>query len=330
MLPIIESIVSPEKLAEMYPLSDELAVQVSSHREQINSIMKGEDPRKLIVVGPCSIHNAQQAHEYGKRLAALQIELPNVLLVMRVYFEKPRTTVGWKGFINDPNLDGTFDINKGLSIARRLCRDLLKLGLPLATEVLDPFTIKYLSGIFSWVAIGARTTESQTHREIASGLPMCVGFKNGTTGSIKVATDAMLSAAWPHRYLGMGSDGTVGIVHAPGNENTHIVLRGGSEGPNYSEHDINEASVSAYKQNLNPYLMVDCSHANAQGHFSNQLIVARSIAENAWVKGIMIESNLHEGNQKISSEMKYGVSITDACISWEHTSKLLRVINDVN
>lgn len=182
MLPIVEKLISPKSLAENIPLSEALLNQVASHREEVNSIMNGADPRRLVVVGPCSIHDPIAAVEYGQRLAKLQKELPNLLLVMRVYFEKPRTTVGWKGLINDPYLDGSFDMNHGLTVARTLCRKLLRMGLPLATEVLDPFTIKYLSGIFSWVAIGARTTESQTHREIAAGLPMCVGFKNGTTG----------------------------------------------------------------------------------------------------------------------------------------------------
>ncbi|BAQ22883.1 phospho-2-dehydro-3-deoxyheptonate aldolase [Edwardsiella phage PEi20] len=327
MLPLVESLISPKTLVETYPLTAALEKQVAAHREQVNSIMNGEDPRKIIVVGPCSIHDPKAALEYGERLAEVQKQFPNLLLVMRVYFEKPRTTVGWKGFINDPELNGSFDINRGLEMARELCLELLSLGLPLATEVLDPFTIKYLTGIFSWVAIGARTTESQTHREIASGLPMCVGFKNGTNGSVKVATDAMLSAAYPHRYMGMGHDGKVGIVHAEGNVNTHIVLRGGSEGPNYSESDINEAVVAASAQSLNHNVMVDCSHANATGYFSNQLHVGRLVADNAFVKGIMIESNLHEGNQKISDNMLYGVSITDACIGWEHTEELLSYIN---
>lgn len=327
MLPLVESLISPKELAEIYPLTVALEQQVAAHREQVISIMNGEDPRKVIVVGPCSIHSQESAIEYGRRLAELQKELPDVLLVMRVYFEKPRTTVGWKGFINDPDLNGSFNINKGLQQARALCMELLSLGLPLATEVLDPFTIKYLSGIFSWVAIGARTTESQTHREIASGLPMCVGFKNGTNGSVKVATDAMMSSAFPHRYMGMDQDGCVGIVHAKGNLNTHIVMRGGSDGPNYHEAQLMEAIQSASAQSLNTSLMVDCSHANAGGYHSNQLYVGRLVAHNPYVKGIMIESNLNEGNQKISDNMLYGVSITDACIGWKDTEELLTYIN---
>ncbi|EPO1808496.1 3-deoxy-7-phosphoheptulonate synthase [Escherichia coli] len=329
MLPVTRKLISPKELAEIIPLSEAYASQVASHREQVNSIMNGENPRKLIVVGPCSIHDPIAAVEYGKRLAELQTRLPNVLLVMRVYFEKPRTTVGWKGLVNDPYLDGSFDMNHGLIVARTLCRKLLRMGLPLATEVLDPFTIKYLSGIFSWVAIGARTTESQTHREIASGLPMCVGFKNATNGSIKVATDAMYSAAWPHRYMGMDVDGTVGIVEAEGNQNTHIVLRGGTNGPNYHSSDIQEASNKASAVGLNHYVMVDCSHANAAGHYSNQIGIGKNLAANDLVKGIMIESFLHEGNQKISDNMSYGVSVTDACISWEQTKELLTYINKV-
>lgn len=327
MLPVVESLISPKTLVETYPLTAALEKQVAAHREQVNSIMNDTDPRKLIVVGPCSIHDPKAALEYGKRLAKIQAQYPNLLLVMRVYFEKPRTTVGWKGLINDPELNGSFDMHLGLETARELCVNLLELGLPLATEVLDPFTIKYLTGIFSWVAIGARTTESQTHREIASGLPMCVGFKNGTNGSVKVATDAMLSSAFPHRYMGMDQDGRVGIVHAKGNVNTHIVLRGGSDGPNYHSSHILDAVQNASAQSLNPYLMIDCSHANASGSYINQLDVGRCVADNAFVKGIMIESNLHEGNQKISDNMAYGVSITDACISWEQTEELLTYIN---
>lgn len=322
----IEKLISPEQLAEKFPLTEKLVSQVSSHREQVNSIMNGKDTRKLVVVGPCSIHDPKAALEYGRRLAEIQKDFPNLLLVMRVYFEKPRTTVGWKGFINDPHLDGSFDINTGLQLGRSLCIELLELGLPLATEVLDPFTIKYLSGIFSWVAIGARTTESQTHREIASGLPMCVGFKNGTNGSVKVAIDAMISAEFSHCYMGMDSKGKVGIVKAPGNKNTHIVLRGGSNGTNYNEWDVSLAFDFAKKNNVNGAIMVDCSHANAQGHYKNQLSVINHIAGNPYVKGIMIESNLHEGNQKISSNMEYGVSVTDACISWEQTILALKGI----
>lgn len=329
MLPLVESLISPKTLVEMYPLSEALVSQVASHREQTNSIMNGEDPRKLVVLGPCSIHDPVAALEYGQRLAKVQKDYPNLLLVMRVYFEKPRTTIGWKGYINDPDLDGSFNVNKGLNNARKLCISLLELGLPLATEVLDPFTIKYLTGIFSWVAIGARTTESQTHREIASGLPMCVGFKNGTNGSVKVATDAMMSAAFPHRYMGMDQDGTVGIVHAHGNKNTHIVLRGGSDRPNYDLYSVNNAVSDALKANVNANIMVDCSHANCSKNFLNQVDVAYEISTINAVRGIMLESNLNQGSQKISDNMEYGVSITDACIDWATTIHVLDNLNKV-
>ncbi|UJJ22211.1 phospho-2-dehydro-3-deoxyheptonate aldolase [Erwinia phage Virsaitis27] len=334
MLPIVEKLRSPKDLIEALPLSEAIQAQVKKHREEVNAIMSGEDPRTLVVVGPCSIHDPIAALEYGVKLAELQKKLPNVLLVMRVYFEKPRTTVGWKGFINDPRLDGSFEINDGLSQARKLCINLLQMGLPLATEVLDPFTIKYLTGIFSWVAIGARTTESQTHREIASGLPMCIGFKNGTNGSAQVAIDAMKSAAFRHRYLGMDVDGTVGVVHAPGNKNTHIVLRGGDNGPNYHEDDIIDVIDDLRRMKsdhpANYQIMVDCSHANSQKDFSRQPSVAMEVlkARIPCVKGFMIESHLNEGSQKISDNMKYGVSITDGCIGWDQTVNTLGQIND--
>lgn len=328
MRPLVERMISPAELEFRCQISPALQNQVSLHRQEIDNIMSGSDKRRLVVVGPCSIHDVVAAVDYGERLAELQKELPNLLLCMRVYFEKPRTTVGWKGLINDPFLDGSFEINTGLGIARTLCRKLLKMGLPLATEVLDPFTIKYLSGIFSWVAIGARTTESQTHREIASGLPMTVGFKNGTNGSVKVATDAMQSAAFPHHYMGMDQSGVVGIVSAPGNKSTHIVLRGGSEGTNYDKESVFEAVLQAQKASVNQYVMVDCSHANAQGSFLNQVEVCAEAAELANVRGIMLESNLKQGNQKISTDLEYGVSITDACIDWETTEMVLRNLNN--
>ncbi|WKW87894.1 hypothetical protein pzkkv8_52 [Klebsiella phage pzk-kv8] len=328
MRPLVERMISPAELEFRCQISPELQNQVSLHRQEIDKIMTGNDKRRLVVVGPCSIHDVVAAVDYGERLAELQKELPNLLLCMRVYFEKPRTTVGWKGLINDPFLDGSFEINHGLGIARTLCRKLLRMGLPLATEVLDPFTIKYLSGIFSWVAIGARTTESQTHREIASGLPMTVGFKNGTNGSVKVATDAMQSAAFPHHYMGMDQNGVVGIVSALGNKSTHIVLRGGSEGTNYDKESVFDAISQAQKAGVNQYLMVDCSHANAQGSFLNQVAVCAEAAELANVRGIMLESNLKQGNQKISTDLEYGVSITDACIDWETTEMVLRNLNN--
>lgn len=328
MRPLVERMISPSELELRCPISTPLQSQVSLHRQEIDNIMSGRDKRRLVVVGPCSIHDVVAAVDYAERLANLQKELPNLLLCMRVYFEKPRTTVGWKGLINDPFLDGSFEINHGLGIARTLCRKLLRMGLPLATEVLDPFTIKYLSGIFSWVAIGARTTESQTHREIASGLPMTVGFKNGTNGSVKVATDAMQSAGFPHHYMGMDQSGVVGIVSASGNKSTHIVLRGGSTGTNYDKESVLNAIQQAKSADVNHYLMVDCSHANAQGCFLNQVEVCAEAAELNDVRGIMLESNLKQGNQKISTDLEYGVSITDPCIDWETTEMVLRNLNN--
>lgn len=318
---VSKNIVTPKFLQDIHPVTRQ--EQVISHRKQVADIISGKDHRKLIVVGPCSIHNVYEAVEYGKMLVDLQAKCPEFLLVMRVYFEKPRTTTGWKGLINDPNLDGSFNIETGLFIARMLCIKLLELGLPLATEVLDPFTIKYLSGIFSWVAIGARTTESQTHREIASGLPMAVGFKNATNGSIQVALDAMKSAAYPHRYLGIDEKGTISSIQADGNKNTHIILRGGKNGKvittNYSKDFV---------ESLNMPVMVDCSHANCSGDYKNQIKVAKEAIKAKNLFGLMIESNINEGHQDISDNLKYGVSITDACINIQDTINLIENLNE--
>lgn len=313
---VTTKLISPKALHDAWPLSQRLQDQVESHRLEIKNAIKNN--KKVIVVGPCSIHDPDAAIEYGKRLVELQKQVPDIILVMRVYFEKPRTTVGWKGFINDPNLDGTFDIVSGLNRGRKLCIDLLELGLPLATEVLDPFTIKYLSGIFSWVAIGARTTESQTHREIASGLPMAVGFKNSTNGSIQVALDAMASSAYPHRYLGIDLDGQISLISADGNKDTHVILRGGKDGSEYITNFDLESALSVPGN-----VMVDCSHSNCEGNYLNQVEVAIEAFDHPNVFGLMIESNIVEGNQKLSDNLVYGKSITDACLGWESTEHLI-------
>lgn len=315
----VKTISTPQELHFDLPISPELSRQVESHRNLIKDIISGKSNKKLIVVGPCSIHDPGQAIIYGKYLKELQKHVSDkYLLVMRVYFEKPRTTVGWKGLVNDPELNGSFNIDEGLRIARHLCLELLNLGLPLATEVLDPFTIKYLSGIFSWVAIGARTTESQTHREIASGLPMAVGFKNSTSGDIQVALDAIKSAAFPHSYLGIDMNGVISKIYANGNQNTHVILRGGKIGKEYKTNYSKE-----YIDSLDIPVMVDCSHSNCEGDFKKQIEVAKEAIKSKNTFGLMIESNLEEGNQKISKNLLWGVSITDPCIGILDTTNLI-------
>ena len=309
--------------------------QIAHARQTISDIIAGRDPRLLVVCGPCSIHDPEAAIEYARRFKALAAEVSDSLyLVMRVYFEKPRTTVGWKGLINDPHMDGSFDVEGGLKIARRLLVELVNMGLPLATEALDPNSPQYLGDLFSWSAIGARTTESQTHREMASGLSMPVGFKNGTDGSLATAINAMRAAAMPHRFVGINQAGQVCLLQTQGNPNGHVILRGG-KAPNYGPEDVAKCEKEMAQAGLKPSLMVDCSHGNSNKDFRRQPAVAESVVAqikdgNRSIIGLMIESNIHEGNQ--SSEqpreaMKYGVSVTDACISWETTEALLRELD---
>ena len=301
-------------------------------RASINEIIFGNDPRLLIIVGPCSVHDIESGMEYAKRLSELSQKLSKrLLIVMRVYFEKPRTTVGWKGLIMDPKLDGTSDIESGLLIARSFLKDVLKLNLATATELLDPITPQYIADLICWGAIGARTTESQTHRQMASGLSMPLGFKNGTDGNIDVAINAIQAASNPQTFLGIDNQGLANALTTKGNHNCHIVLRGGSKGPNYHEKEIAlvEASLKLAKQKA--AIMIDCSHANSNKDYREQPkvfsnVVKQSIA-NRNIIGAMVESNLSEGNQKLTSDTKslqYGVSITDSCISWEMTEKILK------
>ncbi|HCI5985343.1 TPA: 3-deoxy-7-phosphoheptulonate synthase AroF [Klebsiella quasipneumoniae subsp. quasipneumoniae] len=328
-------LMTPEQLKAEFPLSVEQEAQIAHARETISNIIAGRDPRLLVVCGPCSIHDPEAAIEYARRFKALAAEVSDSLyLVMRVYFEKPRTTVGWKGLINDPHMDGSFDVEGGLKIARRLLAELVNMGLPLATEALDPNSPQYLGDLFSWSAIGARTTESQTHREMASGLSMPVGFKNGTDGSLATAINAMRAAAMPHRFVGINQAGQVCLLQTQGNPNGHVILRGG-KAPNYGPEDVEKCEKEMAQAGLNPSLMVDCSHGNSNKDFRRQPAVAESVVAqikdgNRSIIGLMIESNIHEGNQ--SSEqpreaMKYGVSVTDACISWETTDALLRELD---
>ena len=327
-------LVSPEALHEQIPANETAAVTVEQGREAIKAILDRRDPRLLVVVGPCSIHDVEAAQEYAQRLKALHDELADSLyLVMRVYFEKPRTTVGWKGFINDPHLDDSFAIDEGLARARELLVWLAELGLPTGTEALDPISPQYLADLFSWAAIGARTTESQTHREMSSGLSTPVGFKNGTDGSLDVAINALQSAAAPHSFLGISPSGQVAIVETKGNRYGHIILRGGRE-PNYDSVSVALTEQALEKAGMNRNIIVDCSHANSHKKHELQPLVAENIANqivegNRSIVGLMLESNLHEGNQKLTddpAELRYGVSITDACIDWETTERTLRGI----
>ena len=335
----INELLPPVALLEKFPATENAANTVAHARKAIHQILKGDDDRLLVVIGPCSIHDPAAAKEYAARLLTLREALKGELeIVMRVYFEKPRTTVGWKGLINDPHMDGSFDVEAGLKIARRLLVELVSMGLPLATEALDPNSPQYLGDLFSWSAIGARTTESQTHREMASGLSMPVGFKNGTDGSLATAINAMRAAAMPHRFVGINQAGQVCLLQTQGNPNGHVILRGG-KAPNYGPEDVAKCEKEMAQAGLKPSLMVDCSHGNSNKDFRRQPAVAESVVAqikdgNRSIIGLMIESNIHEGNQ--SSEqpreaMKYGVSVTDACISWETTDALLREIHkDLN
>ena len=283
----------------------------------------------LVVIGPCSIHDTNAAYDYAKRLSLLSNKVKDkYLIVMRVYFEKPRTTTGWKGFINDPHINDSCDMEYGLKEARKLLIEISKLGLPMATEFLDPIIPQYTADLISWAAIGARTTESQTHREMASGLSMPVGFKNGTDGNIQVAINAISSASIPHSFLGIDQDGQTSVVKTEGNPNTHLVLRGGEKNPNFKSPEVKDALDKLLKANINPALMIDCSHANANKISSNQINVWNDIIEqrnlgNDSIIGAMIESFIEPENKKIMGEERYGLSITDPCISWSDTEKML-------
>jgi 3-deoxy-7-phosphoheptulonate synthase len=327
-----EVLLTPEGLKDAMPAGDRARAVVSAGRDAVNAILDREDPRLLVVVGPCSIHDVDAAKDYATRLQALAEEVSDsLLLVMRVYFEKPRTTVGWKGLINDPHLNDTFKIAEGLQIARQLLIDLSETGLPLATEALDPITPQYLQDLISWSAIGARTTESQTHREMASGLSSAVGFKNGTDGGLDVAINAMKSTMRPHRFLGINADGQVSVIHTRGNRYGHVVLRGGSAGPNHDAESVARCEAALEAAGIAPNLMIDCSHANSSKDPGRQPVVLDDVvgqieAGNRSIIGVMIESNLEFGNQSLGdpADLAYGVSITDGCIDWETTERALR------
>ena len=323
---------TPVELCNKIKRSSDVEQFVVETRNAINKIIFGDDPRLLVVVGPCSIHDLESGREYAQRLAKLSQELSDrLLIVMRVYFEKPRTTVGWKGLIMDPKLDGTSDIPLGLEIARSFLTEVLELGLPTATELLDPITPQYIADLICWSAVGARTTESQTHRQMASGLSMPLGFKNATNGDLKVAINAIQAASQPQTFLGIDNAGQANAITTKGNPNCHIVLRGGSNGPNYSASDVANAKEIIAKDNLEPAIMIDCSHANSNKDHELQASVFHDVVDqsitNKQIIGTMLESNINSGKQAFPQDkenLQYGVSITDACIDWETTEKLLR------
>ncbi|MGB8701030.1 MAG: 3-deoxy-7-phosphoheptulonate synthase [Thermosynechococcaceae cyanobacterium] len=326
-------LISPALLHHELPLTDAASALVADTRDRIRNIMRNEDRRLLVIVGPCSVHDVEAAYDYGQRLAVLRQELAEDLeIVMRVYFEKPRTNIGWKGLINDPYLDGSYDINTGMRLARKLLLDLTELGLPAATELLDPITPQYIADVIAWTAIGARTTESQTHREMASGLSMPIGFKNNTDGSLQASINAMWAASQPHHFLGINLHGLASIVATTGNPDTHLVLRGGKSGPNYEASFVEAAAKELVRLNLNSRIMVDCSHANALKDHNRQVAVLENVAEqllagSKHLLGVMIESHLKAGNQPLPEDLSrlvYGQSITDACVDFETTTTLLR------
>ena len=329
---------APRDLKAQLPMTETANKTVVAGRETISAILKQTDPRLLVVIGPCSIHDPKGALDYATRLNALRKELQDqFLIVMRVYFEKPRTTVGWKGLIYDPHLDGSDNIQAGLKQARELLLQITGMGLPAATEFLDPVVPQYIADLVSWAAIGARTTESQTHRQMASGLSMPVGFKNGTDGGLQIAIDAMQSAMRPHSFLGIDQDGYTCMVRTTGNPDGHVVLRGGRLNTNFDAESIREAAASLQKAGLPPALMVDCSHANSLKQHAKQEEVWRSLIEQRVagskpITGVMIESNLAEGSQSIPqnlADLRYGVSVTDACLGWDVTERALRWGHDM-
>jgi 3-deoxy-7-phosphoheptulonate synthase len=328
----LRPLLPPAILMEELPLGEEASATIAHGREHVQAVLRKRDDRLVAVVGPCSIHDPAAGIEYGRRLHELAEALrEDIFVVMRVYFEKPRTIVGWKGLINDPHLDESFKINDGLRRARRLLLDLAELGLPTGTEFLDPITPQFIADLVSWGAIGARTSESQVHRELASGLSMPVGFKNGTAGSVQLAIDAIRSAAHPHHFLSVTKQGVAAIVSTRGNDDCHLILRGGASGPNYDAGSIARTVEAMEKSGVAPRIVVDCSHANSDKQHARQPDVARAVAEQVAagdrsIVGVMLESFLVEGRQdpKPGQPLVFGQSITDACISWDQTVPVLR------
>ena len=323
---------APYELVNKHPINDEISKLVYGTRNEISQILHDKDDRLFVVVGPCSIHDPKSAIEYAERLAEESKKFnENLLLIMRVYFEKPRTTVGWKGLINDPDINESFNIAKGVEIARKLLIDIANLGLPAGTEFLDPISPQYVTDVISWGAIGARTAESQIHRELASGLSCPIGIKNGTDGGLKAAIDGIQAANHSHVFLGATKEADIAMLKTAGNIDTHIILRGGKT-PNYDKDSVENTLIALREAEVNESIMIDASHGNSQKKFKEQIPVIDSISNqiiegNKNIKGIMIESHLNEGNQKISDNLKYGQSITDACMGWEDTIKCLEKLN---
>ena len=328
----IDGLRTPKEISALVPLPKKDQERICAYREQVENIIKGKDDRLLAIVGPCSIHDPEAALEYARRLKSLSEKVSDqFFVIMRTYFEKPRTVLGWKGLILDPDMDESYDIDKGIYIARKLLIDITEVGLPVGCEVLDPIIPQYTDEIMSWSSIGARTTESQTHRSLASGLSVAVGFKNSTSGEIDAAINAAKSASKPASFIGITRDGTNAIFRSSGNDSTHLILRGGSDGPNYYEDFVEQAAKSMEMHGLNPAIIIDCSHANSRKDHTKQKRVLRNVLDQVlwgdeYIKGFMLESNLKEGSQKLlgdKSTLKYGVSVTDACIGWEETERLL-------
>ena len=324
---------APYELVNKYPINDQISKLVYGTRNEISQILHNKDDRIFVVVGPCSIHDPSSAIEYAKKLSDETKNFSeNLLIIMRVYFEKPRTTVGWKGLINDPDINETFNIAKGVEIARKLLIDIAELGLPAGTEFLDPISPQYVTDIISWGAIGARTAESQIHRELASGLSCPIGIKNGTDGGLKAAIDGIQAANHSHVFLGATKEADIAMLKTAGNNDAHIILRGGKV-PNYDQESVENTLTALKEAEVNESIMIDASHGNSQKKFKQQIPVVESICNqiaegNNNVKGVMIESHLNEGNQKISENLKYGQSITDACMGWEDTISCLQKLND--
>ncbi|WP_394754070.1 3-deoxy-7-phosphoheptulonate synthase [Crenothrix sp.] len=331
----IREVIAPVQVHDELPISDKAAQTTLEARQAVHKILVGEDDRLLVVVGPCSIHCTQAAKEYAQLLKQAKDDLADdLLIIMRVYFEKPRTTVGWKGLINDPDIDSSFNINKGLRVARQLLQDVNEMGMPAATEYLDLITPQYISDLIAWGAIGARTTESQGHRELASGVSCPIGFKNSTDGTVKIAIDAIGSAMSPHHFLSLTKAGHSAIFSTTGNQDVHIILRGGNDGPNYDAVNVEKVGESLTKASLRPNIMIDFSHANSLKQCHRQLIVGEDVAEqiaggDTRIMGAMIESHLKSGSQKVieGQPLTYGQSITDACLSWEDTLPLLQTLS---
>ena len=317
-------LITPNNVISEYPLTDEISKLVYGTRNEASQILHGKDDRVLVVCGPCSIHDPQSAMEYARLLKGARDSLSaDLLIIMRVYFEKPRTTVGWKGLINDPDINESYDANKGLMLARKILRDITALGLPIGTEFLDPISPQYVADLVSWGAIGARTAESQSHRELASGLSCPVGIKNGTTGALKPAIDGIQAANHPHVFFSNTKDGRVSIYKTSGNSDAHIILRGGKE-PNFSSDSIQQTLTALTEADVNDSIMVDASHGNSQKQFKKQIDVVENLAlqiseGNNSLRGLMLESHLVEGNQSITDNLVYGQSITDACMNWDDT-----------